>query len=79
MLNNTVPIENNPELVRDMNSKAVISTDVVGLGRYNEQRRKALLQKQEYQETKLRLASIETEMANLKRIVSELSVLRSRG
>lgn len=80
MLNtNTVQIENNPELVRDMNSKAVVSTDVVGLNRYNEQRRKLLLQKQEFQETKQRLATIETEMANLKRIVGELSVLRSRG
>lgn len=77
--NNTVQIENNPELVRDMNSKAVVSTDIVGLNRYNEQRRRLLLQKQEFQETKQRLASIETEMANLKRIVSELSVLRSRG
>lgn len=76
---NTVQIDNNPDLVRDMNSKAVISTDVTGLHRYNEQRRKALSQKQEFQETKQRLATIETEMANLKRIVGELSVLRSRG
>lgn len=76
---NTVQIDNNPELVRDMNSKAVLSIDVSGLNRYNEQRRKALLQKQEFQETKQRLASIETEMANLKRIVGELTVLRSRG
>lgn len=76
---NTVQIDNNPDLVRDMNSKAVVSTDAVGLGRYKEQRRKNLAQKQEHQETKKRLETIETEMASLKRIVSELSVLRSRG
>jgi len=76
---NTVQIDNNPDLVRDMNSKAVVSTDTVGLGRYKEQRRKMLAQKQEHQETKQRLETIETEMASLKRIVSELSVLRSRG
>lgn len=76
---NTVQIDNNPDLVRDMNSKAVVSTDAVGLGRYKEQRRKTLAQKQEHQETKKRLETIETEMASLKRIVSELSVLRSRG
>ena len=76
---NTIQIENNTDLVRDMHSKAVISTDAVGLGRYTEQRKKTLAQKQEYQETKQRLESIEVEMATLKKIVSELSVLRSRG
>jgi len=76
---NTVQIESNPDLVRDLHSKAVISTDAIGLGRYKEQRKRTLAQRQESQETKQRLASIEGEMATLKRIVGELSVLKSRG
>ncbi len=76
---NTVQIENNADLIRDMHSKAVVSIDASGLGRYKEQRRKAILEKQEYQETKKRLETIEGELAGLKRIVGELSVLRSRG
>lgn len=79
MLNTVVQIENNPDLVRDMGSKAIISTDINGLNRYKETRRRALALKQEHQETKTRLETIETEMVNLKRIVSELSTLRSRG
>lgn len=76
---NTVQIDNNPDLVRDLRSKAVVSVDTAGLGRYKEQRRKALMQKQEFQDTKQRLESIEREMVNLKKIIGELSVLRSRG
>ncbi len=76
---NTVQIENSTDLVRDMHSKAVVSIDASGLSRYKEQRRKAISQQQEHQETKKRLETIEGELAGLKRIVSELSVLRSRG
>lgn len=75
---NTLKIENT-EFVRDMSSQAVVSTDIAGLGRYKEARRKSLVQRQEFQETKKRLETIEGEMLTLKRIVSELSVLRSRG
>jgi hypothetical protein len=76
---NIVQIENSTDLVRDMNSKAILSTDAVGLGRYRAQRKKALDQKKEHLETKQRLETIEAEMQSLKRIVSELSVLRSKG
>lgn len=76
---NTVQIENNPDLVRDMGSKAVVSTDAAGLSRYKEQRRRLVAQKTEFQDTKQRLESIEKEMATLKLIVSELTVLRSRS
>ena len=76
---NTVQIDNNPDLVRDMGSKAVVSTDVHGLLRYKEQRRRTVSQRNEFIETKKRLESIESEMASLKRIVSELSTLRNKG
>jgi len=75
---NTVKIENT-ELVRDMNTQAVLNTDVQGLQTYQAQRRRVLAQRKEFQETKQRLESIELEMATLKKIVGELSVLRSRG
>lgn len=76
---NTVQIDNNPDLVRDMGSKAVVSTDINGLLRYKEQRRKTVAQRNEILETKRRLETMETEMASLKRIVSELSTLRNKG
>lgn len=76
---NTIQIDNNPDLVRDMTSKAIISTDAIGLGRYKEQRRKSLAQKQEVEETKQRLVSIEREMDSLKKIVHELSTMRSKS
>lgn len=75
---NTVNIHNT-DLVRDIDTKAVLSTDTNGLTRYKEQRKRHLAQRQETQETKRRLQEIEHEMAVLKQIVGELSVLRSRS
>jgi transposase-like protein len=77
-LNNIVPIENT-DLVRDMDSKAVVSTDLDGLRRYKESRRRTLAANKELQETKNRLEVIEGDMRTLKRIVGELTTLRSRG
>lgn len=76
---NTVQIESNPDLVRDLHSKAVVSTDAVGLARYKETRKRTIAQLQESKETKQRLAQVEKDMAALKTLVGELSVLRSRG
>jgi len=78
-INTVVPIDNNPDLVRDMGSKAVVSKDVTGLLRYKEHRRRSVLQRDEFTETKKRLACIENEMTRLKQIISELGVLRNRG
>lgn len=77
-LNNIVPIENT-DLVRDMNSKAVLSTDVAGLQRYKESRRKSIAAVKDLQETKKRLELIETDMRTLKKLVGEITTLRSRG
>lgn len=76
-MNHTVPITNS-EFVRDMNSKAVVNTDVAGLTRYKELRRKSLLARQDTLETKKRLEEIEGEMVNLKKVVAELAVLRRK-
>lgn len=76
---NTVQIDNNPDLVRDMNSKAVVSTDVDGLRRYKVTRQRTLAGQKEMQDTKVRLATIEKDMAALKSLVGELTTLRNRG
>ena len=77
-LNNIVPIENT-DLIRDMNTQAVLSTDVAGLQRYKESRRRTIAASKELQETKRRLEVIEVDMRTLKKIVGELTTLRSRG
>lgn len=78
-LNSVVQIENNPDLVRDLTSKAVVSIDAIGLGRYKEQRRKNIAVKQDSIETKKRLETIEGEMAALKQIICELAAMRSKS
>lgn len=75
---NTVQIDNNPDLVRDLNSKAVVSVDIGGLNRYKETRKRTLMTKQEMVETKMKLQEIENEVSDLKKIVGELYALRSR-
>ena len=75
---NSVKIENT-ELVRDMNSKAVVSTDVSGLSRYREQRKRNANAKRDSLETKQRLQIIEGEMLKLKEIISEIAVMRSKS
>lgn len=72
----TVKIQNT-EFVRDMATKAVLNTDIDGLRRYKEARKRAIADRQATKDTKNRLETIEREMDALKRIVSELSVLRS--
>jgi urease alpha subunit len=74
---NSVQIDNNPDLVRDMASKAVVSVDVQGLSRYKETRKRTLMTKQEMSETKARLEQIEREMSSLRQIVNDLAVLRN--
>lgn len=76
---NTVQIDNNPDLVRDLNSKAVVSVDINGLNRYKETRKRTLMTKQEMAETKFKLQQIEKEVGDLKRIVGELYILRNKS
>ena len=71
-----VKIENT-EFVRDMSTKAVLNTDVTGLARYKEGRRRSLKMVQEAQETRARLSQIESEMSQLKTLINELATLRS--
>lgn len=72
---NTVPIQNT-DLVRDMRTNAVLSTDADGLRKYRENRRRMLATKKETEETKIRLSTLEMEMAKLREIISDLSTMK---
>jgi hypothetical protein len=71
-----VKIENT-DYIRDMNSKAVLNTDVEGLRRYKTARKRTLSSLQEMSETKERLQTIEQELLGLKQTIRELATLRS--
>jgi hypothetical protein len=71
-----VKIENT-EFVRDMSTKAVLNTDVGGLHRYREGRKRVMKDRQDTLKTKERLSVIEQEVTELKQLVSELATMRS--
>jgi hypothetical protein len=75
---NTVKVDVDSTLVRDMKTSAVLSTDVSGLRKYKENRRRALNARQEHQDTKVRLSNLETEMQNLRKIISDLSTIKGK-
>lgn len=75
---NTVKVDTDSTLVRDMKTSAVLSTDVSGLRKYKENRKRTLDARREHQETKARLSSLETEMQNLRKIISDLSTIKGK-
>lgn len=75
---NIVKVDVDSTLVRDMKTSAVLSTDVSGLRKYKENRRRALNARQEHQDTKVRLSNLETEMQNLRKIISDLSTIKGK-
>lgn len=75
---NTVKVDVDSTLVRDMKTSAVLSTDVSGLRKYKDNRRRALNARQEHQDTKVRLSNLETEMQNLRKIISDLSTIKGK-
>jgi len=76
---NTVKIENHPEFVRDMNSQAIINTDVTALQAYKARHSKLKEARQETLDTKKRIESLEKELSILRSIVGELATLRNRA
>jgi len=73
---NTVKVENSPELVRDMRTNAVLNVDQHGLKKYKETRKKLLSQKREVEDTRARLSHLETEMVQLRKIISDLASIK---
>jgi t-SNARE complex subunit (syntaxin) len=70
-------VKDHDNLVRDMNSKAVLNTDRLGLQDYMQKREMAKKELSEKIETKQRLAKIEEEMSEIKDLLREIAASRS--
>ena len=65
-------VKDHDNLVRDMQSKAVLNTDKAGLNNYLQKRELAKKEMSEKMETKQRLAKIENDMAEIKNLLTQL-------
>jgi len=70
-------VQDHENLVRDMQSKAVLNTDKAGLQDYLQKRELAKKELSEKAETKQRLAKIEEEMSEIKYLLREIAASRS--
>lgn len=66
----------NTEFVRDMNSHAVLNTDVNGLQQFEQTRKRLKAERTERSETKERLQQLEHNMEELKTMIAELIALK---
>ena len=66
-------VKDHDNLVRDMQSKAVLNTDRAGLQDYLQKRESAKKEASEQIETKQRLAKIEEEMSEIKNLLREIA------
>jgi len=69
-------VKDHNNLVRDMQSKAVLNTDRAGLQDYLQKREIAKKEQVEKSETKQRLAKIEEEMSEIKELLREIAAMR---
>ena len=70
-------VQDHDNLIRDMQSKAVLNTDKAGLQDYLQKRDQAKKELSEKAETKQRLAKIEEEMSEIKYLLREIAASRS--
>jgi t-SNARE complex subunit (syntaxin) len=70
-------VQDHDNLIRDMQSKAVLNTDKAGLNSYLQKRELAKKELSEKAETKQRLAKIEEEMSEIKYLLREIAASRS--
>jgi hypothetical protein len=73
-----VQIKDHKNLVRDTNSKAVLSNDRQGLEEYLLKREIAKKQRCEQEETKMRIAKLEENMEEIKSLLRDIAQLRGR-
>ena len=66
-------VQDHDNLIRDMQSKAVLNTDKAGLQDYLQKREQAKKELSDKVETKQRLAKIEEEMAEIKYLLREIA------
>jgi len=71
-----IAIKDHDKLVRDTHSKAVLNTDRNGLNEYMMKRELAKKERNEKSETKERLAKLETDMQDIKKLLIEIAALR---
>ena len=71
-----VAIKDHAKLVRDTHSKAVLNTDRNGLNEYKMKRELAKQEMEEKSETKMRLAQLENDMQDIKKLLTEIAALR---
>ena len=69
-------VKDHDNFIRDMNSKAVLNTDIAGLQEYYQKREVAKKEQSEKMETKQRLAKIEEEMSEIKDLLREIALMR---
>ena len=69
-------VKDHDNFIRDMNSKAVLNTDRVGLQEYYQKREIAKKEQSEKIETKQRLEKIEEEMSEIKNLLREIAQIR---
>ena len=65
-------VKDHENLVRDMNSKAILNTDKLALQEYYQKREMAKKELSEKTESKQRLDKIENEMSEIKDLLREL-------
>lgn len=76
---NYAKVKDNPTLIRDMETYAILNTNEKEIAEFNLKRKKILEEKFEKEETKLRLAKIEQEMNDIKELLKEIAQLRSQN
>lgn len=65
-------VKDHENLVRDMNSKAILNTDRLALQEYYQKREQAKKELSEKAESKQRLDKIENDMAEIKNLLAQL-------
>lgn len=65
-------VKDHENLVRDMNSKAILNTDRLALQEYYQKRELAKKELSEKTESKQRLDKIENDMAEIKNLLTQL-------
>lgn len=66
----------NESLIRDTNSKALLNTNYSALVEYKQRKNILIKNKAEQLETKERLAKLESDMQDIKRLLIEIAELR---
>lgn len=69
-------VKNHDHLVRDSHSKAILNTDRRALEEYYQKIEFLKIKKAEENETKMRIAKLEENMEDIKRLLSEIASMR---